>query len=619
MTPLPAGEFESGHRGNGDAAFARSVQDRACQRMLARPLDAGRNPHDLVFVEAFRGHDGDDLRLAFGQRAGLVDDEGVDLFHSFQHFGVPDQHPGLRAPADADHDRHRRRQPERARARDDQDRHRRNEAIGQSRLRAERCPRDECDDGDEDHRRHEPARHLIGEALDRRARPLGRRDHLDDPGEHGVTADLVGAHDEAAAPIEGAADELRPGLLGHRHGFSGHHGFIEGGSSFQQHAVDRNLLAGPDPQAIADIDGVERDVLVAAVGAHPAGGLRREIEQCANRPGGLLAGAQLQDLAEQHQHGDDGGGFEVHRDGAIGAAERGGKDAGRDGCHHAVEPGHTGPHGNQGEHVEIAAHQRLPAAHEERPARPHHDGSRQRQLNPVGNRGAHQHVQVREMTSHLQNHHRNRQPEADPQAAGHVDEFGIGAAVACRVGRFQRHSADRAMAGADLADLRMHRAGVDRPRRRRRDGSLLGEILCGLRREFAPAAGGAEVIGTLLMDVAMRRLMRIDRHAADGVDRVVACGDLFKTVPVPRICGGMCGMSALRSNVHCAARRLVDGASSIGRMPGKSDRDLESALSAPWRRDIEAPGRIPGPSRRPGLRRRRCAAKVRRGPAFPTM
>ncbi len=64
-------------------------------------------------------------------------------------------------------------------------------------------------------------------------------------------------------------------------------------------------------------DGVERDLLVAAVGAHPARGLRREVEQGADRARGLVAGAQLQHLPEQHQHRDHGGRFEVDGDGAA--------------------------------------------------------------------------------------------------------------------------------------------------------------------------------------------------------------------------------------------------------------------------------------------------------------
>ena len=54
---------------------------------------------------AWRRHDRDDLRLALGQRAGLVHDQRVDLLHALQRLGRFDQHAGAGALADADHDR----------------------------------------------------------------------------------------------------------------------------------------------------------------------------------------------------------------------------------------------------------------------------------------------------------------------------------------------------------------------------------------------------------------------------------------------------------------------------------------------------------------------------------
>ena len=89
------------------------------------------------------GLDGDDARLAFGQRAGLVDDEGVDLLQALQRLGVLDQHARLRAAADADHDRHRRREAERAGAGDDEHGDGGDQAEGEARLRPPDRPRSE--------------------------------------------------------------------------------------------------------------------------------------------------------------------------------------------------------------------------------------------------------------------------------------------------------------------------------------------------------------------------------------------------------------------------------------------------------------------------------------------
>ena len=60
------------------------------------------------------------------------------------------------------------------------------------------------------------------------------------------------------------------------------------------------------------LDVVERNVFFAAV-PHPPRGFRRETQELPDRRARLMARAQLQHLAEQHQHHDDDGGVEVGR------------------------------------------------------------------------------------------------------------------------------------------------------------------------------------------------------------------------------------------------------------------------------------------------------------------
>ena len=150
----------------------------ACgQRMFAGPLQAGRQPQQLGSSKpAGRRRSPTTGGLALGERAGLVDHQGVDLLQPFQRLGVLDQHAGLRAAADADHDRHRRRQAQRAGAGDDQ--HRRPPRPGRRRTAAPAptSPRPR--------RRPSPPAitagtnqpdDLVGQALDRRAAALGLR------------------------------------------------------------------------------------------------------------------------------------------------------------------------------------------------------------------------------------------------------------------------------------------------------------------------------------------------------------------------------------------------------------------------------------------------------------
>src|SRR6185437_11765025 len=83
--------------------------------------------------------------------------------------------------------------------------------------------------------------------------------------------------------------------------------------------------------------------------------------------------------------------------------------------------------------------------------------------------------------------------------------------------RFERHAADRAGARALLSNFRMHRAGVDRAL----DHGFrcaLTKILWWFVDEFGAASGRAEIIRVSVILGAMLRGMRIDRHAADGID-----------------------------------------------------------------------------------------------------
>ena len=352
------------------------------------------------------GNDRDDLRLAFGQRSRLVDHQRVDLFHALQRFGVLDQHAGLRAASDADHDRHRGGEAERAGAGDDQHAHGGDQTEGHPRFRSEPGPGAKGDERHDDHGRHEPAGDLVGQPLDRRARALRVRDHLDDLGKQRVAPDLVGAHHEAAGLVERARDHLAADFLGDGHGFAGHQGLVERGAAFENDAVHRHLFSRPDPQSVADRQALDLDLMVGAILADAAGGFGRQLEKSLDRAGRRLAGAEFENLAKQHQHRDHRGGLEVDRDRAAMAAESRREDIGRDGSDQAVDIGDAGAHRDQREHVEIARQQRLPAAHEERPARPEHDGGREHQLNPVRQGRVDPAVTADQVAAHFQDNRR---------------------------------------------------------------------------------------------------------------------------------------------------------------------------------------------------------------------
>ncbi len=160
---------------------------------------------------------------------------------------------------------------------------------------------------------------------------------------------------------------------------------------------------------------------------------------------------------------------------------------------------------------------RLPAAHEEWPACPQYDRRRESELHGVRERRIDPIVRAGEVRAHFEDEDRDRQRKTDPEPARHVDKFGIRTGVAARELRLERHAADRAGAGTELSDLRMHRTRVDgafgdRLRLAR------AQIFLRIVDEFRAAAGRAEIIGVAVIIGAVLGGVRIDRHAADGVD-----------------------------------------------------------------------------------------------------
>src|SRR5690606_6688888 len=99
------------------------------QRVLALVFEARSQPKDMRRVMARRSLDSNNSGLAFGKRAGLVEDKGVDLLEALQRLSILDQDTGACAASNAGHDRHGSRKPKRTGTRDNQHRYRRDQAV----------------------------------------------------------------------------------------------------------------------------------------------------------------------------------------------------------------------------------------------------------------------------------------------------------------------------------------------------------------------------------------------------------------------------------------------------------------------------------------------------------
>ena len=158
--------------------LARAPRRSRRERVLARLLEAGRQPQQLVLVEG---------RQACGaMRSAGCPSVSVPVLSTTSVSTCSSRSsasaflistPARRAAARADHDRHRRRQPERARAGDDQHRDGVDQRVGQPRLGPQSAQTTNATTAIDDDGRHEPRGDAIGQPLDRRAGSLRLADH----------------------------------------------------------------------------------------------------------------------------------------------------------------------------------------------------------------------------------------------------------------------------------------------------------------------------------------------------------------------------------------------------------------------------------------------------------
>ena len=351
---------------------------------LQRPGDG----EHLADVLARGRDDRDDRHLAGRHRSGLVENHRVDVAGRLQHLRALDQDSQLGAAAGADEQRRGRREPERAGAGDHQHRGRGEERGAD--FCADAQPEPERRGGQQQHGRDEHRRHAVGQALHGGLAALRLLDERGDLGQAGLGADAGGAHDEPAAHVHAPADHgvALGDLDGHR--LAGEHARVDGRGTLDDDTVGRDLLAGPDDEAVADHDLLDRHAHLAAA-AHDRRLRRGQPHQRVQRGPGAPAGACLRVAAGEHERGDPGGDLEVQ----VRLATRGGQgDAGRvsvSGCTCAAEqegverPAVRGqrPHRDEGVHRGGRVPQVRQRGAVERQRAPPDDDRRQRERHPL--------------------------------------------------------------------------------------------------------------------------------------------------------------------------------------------------------------------------------------------
>ncbi|MDR8937501.1 hypothetical protein FEP65_04407 [Burkholderia multivorans] len=275
--------------------------------MVAVPLHGRRERKRVVArqVDRVERRDG---RLAFGQRASLVECDHGRALREFERLRVLDQHAVPRGDTGAGHDRGGRREAERARARDDE--HGNGVEDRGFRAGAGEQPADERQHRDAEDRRHEHGTDAIDEALDRRLFRLRGFDEADDARERRFGADRGRLDDERAFAVDRAGRDGVAVVLRDGQAFARDQRLVDMRAARHDASVDRQAFARPHADDRADAHLRERHVALDTV-VDDARAVGPQRVERADRIGRLTLRARFEPLAEAHERDDDGGRLEI--------------------------------------------------------------------------------------------------------------------------------------------------------------------------------------------------------------------------------------------------------------------------------------------------------------------
>ena len=235
------------------------AQNRARQRMRARLFcrhGVGK-PLALIHLVIQNNH-GNDLRLAFGHGAGLIQQHGVRTAHLLDISAALDEHALLDRRIDRRGERRRRGELDAARIIDDQHLERflrvmRHQPDGQA---------------EEEVQRNEIIRKFIRIALNGRFFQLAGFHHAHNAGNYRLIADLVRLDLNVAALDHCTCEDLVARALLNRHKLAGDRALVDHGHTGGNHAVHRNLFARVNGYGVARVQLRNRGACYTAILQH---------------------------------------------------------------------------------------------------------------------------------------------------------------------------------------------------------------------------------------------------------------------------------------------------------------------------------------------------------------
>ena len=324
---------------HGDLVAICALHDRLRKGMLGGALNGRDEAQQSGLVDSV-GLDLCDLRLAFRQRSGLVQDDGLDARRGFERGRVLEQDAALSPEAGADHDRGRGGQTESVGA-GDHDNGDREQHGGAERPIAEHEPGAQRQHPTDQRYEDQPEGGAVGEPLTGRLRALRFLHELDDLRERGVTSDFRGTHSQGTVHVDRGTGYLVAGVLVHRQALARDHRLVDLAVAILDDPVGGDLGARSDDHQVADEHLSRGDLELAAV-TLDEGLRRREIEQRPDRVVRATTSAHLEPVPQEHERREHGGrlveGLPPTRQGHDQRVEPAGADRDSDEHHHVQRP-----------------------------------------------------------------------------------------------------------------------------------------------------------------------------------------------------------------------------------------------------------------------------------------
>ena len=242
--------------------------DGAGERVGGVLFDGGGDAVQIVFVKAavWGAINGGNLRPAFGQRAGFVQHDGIDVGGFFHRRRVFEPNAVFHRLAHADHNPGGCRQTECARAGNYQNGngvHQCNRPIAFHQPSGDKSQKRDAHDG-----RHEYRRHFIRHARNRRLAALRFRQRVHHVAEQGLAAELPSAIHHAAFGHQRARQHFAARLFLFGIGFAGEMALIRPAAAAFDNAVGGDAFAVVGADQVANLHLIDGQLFPFAIALH---------------------------------------------------------------------------------------------------------------------------------------------------------------------------------------------------------------------------------------------------------------------------------------------------------------------------------------------------------------